>query len=287
MASGGRLDLRDLDSPVVVAAFAGWNDAGLAATAALDHLLDLSAAQELFALDPDEFYDFQVNRPQVSRPSPTETEVSWPSTTVSVGRLGDHDMVFVCGPEPNLRWRAFTGQLVSALRSADPSMVVLLGALLADTPHTRPIPISGSTTDLCLAESWGLELSTYEGPTGILGVFAEACHVARFDTVSFWAAVPHYVSQSPCPKAALALLHRLEDVLDVPLDLGDLPELAKAWERGVAELAEDDGDIAEYVAGLEQEQDAADLPEATGDAIAAEFERYLRRRGREIGRAHV
>ncbi len=278
MAADRSFDLRELVDPVVVAAFAGWNDAGLAATSALAHLEDLSDAQEVFALDPDDFYDFQVNRPQVTRPGPTETEISWPSTTISIGRLQDRDVVLITGPEPNLRWKTFSSQLVSALRITGPSVVVMLGALLADTPHTRPIPISGSTSDLTLAEDWGLDLSTYEGPTGILGVIAHDCHLAQFQTVSFWAAVPHYVSQTPCPKATVALLHRIEDVLDTPVDLGELTELSRAWERGVAELAADDDEIAEYVADLEQAQDAADLPEATGDAIAADFERYLRRR---------
>lgn len=282
MVGGRKVDLRDLVDPVVVVAFAGWNDAGLAATSALAQLEELSEADELFALDPDEFYDFQVNRPQVSRPGPTETEITWPSTSILTGRIGERDLVLITGPEPNLRWRSFSSQLVSALRTAQPSLVVMLGALLADTPHTRPIPISGSTSDLCLAEDWGLDLSTYEGPTGILGVLAHDCHRAGLRTVSFWAAVPHYVSQTPCPKATVALLHRIEDVLDCPIDLGDLPELSRAWERGVAELAEDDEEIAEYVAGLEESQDAADLPEATGDAIAADFERYLRRRNHGV-----
>lgn len=270
--------LRDLTDPVVVVAFAGWNDAGQAATAVVEHLLDLADGEEVFSLDPDDFYDFQVNRPQVSRPGPTETEISWPTTAFAIGQLDGRDAVLVYGPEPNVRWRAFTGQVLSGLRSAQPSLVVLLGALLADTAHTRPIPISGSASDLLLAERLGLELSTYEGPTGILGVLAESCAQAGIPTVSLWAAVPHYVAQTPCPKATLALVRRLEDLLDCSLDQGDLPELARAWERGVAELAAENSDIADYVAGLEQEQDETELPEASGDAIAAEFERYLRRR---------
>lgn len=272
------LDLRDLHDPLVVVAFAGWNDAGVAASQAVEHLAQIADADEVFSLDPDDFYDFQVHRPQVSRPGPTEVEITWPATTVSIGRLGERDAIFITGPEPNLRWRAFSTQLVSALRTAQPTMVVLLGALLADTPHTRPVPVSGTASDLRLAEQLGLELSTYEGPTGILGVFGDSCQAAGFSTVSLWAAVPHYVSQTPCPKATLALLHRLEDLLDAPVDQGDLPDLARAWERGVAELAAEDTDVAEYVANLERETDAAELPEASGDAIAAEFQRYLRRR---------
>lgn len=272
--------LRDLVDPIVIAAFSGWNDAGVAASQAMEHLQDVTGAEELFSLDPDDFYDFQVNRPTITRDTPTESTIDWPTTTVSIGRLGAQDLVLIEGPEPNFRWRAFTNQLMSALRSTDPAMVLVLGALLADTPHSRPIPVTGSVTDLLLAERLGMEVSTYEGPTGIVGLFAKACQDAGHSTVSLWAAVPHYVSQSPCPKASLALLHRLEDLLDSPIDQGDLPELARAWERGVAELASDDAEIAEYVAGLEQEQDESELPEATGDAIAAEFMRYLRRRDR-------
>ncbi|MGD7787783.1 PAC2 family protein [Propionibacteriaceae bacterium Y1700] len=272
--------LRDLVDPIVIAAFSGWNDAGVAASQAMEHLQDVTDAEELFALDPDDFYDFQVNRPTITRDTPTESTIDWPTTTVSIGRLGAQDLVLIEGPEPNFRWRAFTNQLMSALRSTNPAMVLVLGALLADTPHSRPIPVTGSVTDLLLAERLGMEVSTYEGPTGIVGLFAKAGQDAGHPTVSLWAAVPHYVSQSPCPKASLALLHRLEDLLDSPIDQGDLPELARAWERGVAELASDDAEIAEYVAGLEQEQDESELPEATGDAIAAEFMRYLRRRDR-------
>ncbi|MFX4270648.1 PAC2 family protein [Propionibacteriaceae bacterium Y1685] len=272
--------LRDLVDPIVIAAFSGWNDAGVAASQAMEHLQDVTDAEELLALDPDDFYDFQVNRPTITRDTPTESTIDWPTTTVSIGRLGAQDLVLIEGPEPNFRWRAFTNQLMSALRSTNPAMVLVLGALLADTPHSRPIPVTGSVTDLLLAERLGMEVSTYEGPTGIVGLFAKACQDAGHPTVSLWAAVPHYVSQSPCPKASLALLHRLEDLLDSPIDQGDLPELARAWERGVAELASDDAEIAEYVAGLEQEQDESELPEATGDAIAAEFMRYLRRRDR-------
>ncbi|MDN5726016.1 MAG: PAC2 family protein [Propionibacteriales bacterium] len=270
--------LRDLVDPIVVAAFSGWSDAGVAASHAVEHLLAVCNADTLFELDPDDFYDFQVNRPIISRETPTDSVLDWPTTSVSVGRLGGRDVVLIEGPEPNFRWRAFINQLMSALRSVEPAMVLVLGAVLADTPHSRPIPVDGTAGDLLLAEKLGLDASTYEGPTGIVGLFAKACTDAGHPTVSLWAAVPHYVSQSPCPKATLALVRRLEDLLDAPIEQGDLPELSRAWERGVAELASDDAEIAEYVAGLEQEQDESDLPQASGDAIAAEFMRYLRRR---------
>ncbi len=157
-------------------------------------------------------------------------------------------------------------------------MVVTLGALLADTPHTRPIPVTGTVTDPSLAESLNLEISTYEGPTGIVGVLQAACGRVGLPAISVWAAVPHYVAQPPCPKATLALLRKVEDLLDLAIPLGDLPEDARAWERGVDELAAEDEEIAEYVQTLEEARDTADLPEASGEAIAQEFERYLRRR---------
>jgi predicted ATP-grasp superfamily ATP-dependent carboligase len=157
-------------------------------------------------------------------------------------------------------------------------MVVTLGALLADAPHTRPVPVSGSAGDKATATRLGLEHSRYEGPTGILGVFADACQRSGVPAVSFWAAVPHYVAQPPCPKATLALIRRVEDVLDIDVPLADLPERARAWETQVDELAEGDSDVADYVRSLESREAEVDLPEASGDAIAREFERYLRRR---------
>jgi hypothetical protein len=272
-------DLRDLVDPVVVIAFGGWNDAGSAASGAVEHLDEAYDAELAFSLDPDDFYDFQVNRPQVSLGEDDERELTWPTTELRVGSLADgRDLVLVHGLEPNLRWRQFSTVVASALHSASAKRVHLLGALLADTPHTRPIPVSTSTNDRELMTSLGLAPSTYEGPTGILGVLGDTLGRAGIEVLSLWAAVPHYVSHPPCPKATLALLSALEQLMDSPLDLGELPELARAWERGVDELAAEDSEVAEYVATLEEQQDAADLPEASGEAIAAEFERYLRRR---------
>ena len=272
-------DLRDLVDPVVVIAFGGWNDAGSAASGAVEHLDEAYGAELAFSLDPDDFYDFQVNRPQVSLGEDDERELTWPTTELRVGTLADgRDLVLVHGLEPNLRWRQFSTVVASALHSASAQRVHLLGALLADTPHTRPIPVSTSTNDRELMTSLGLAPSTYEGPTGILGVLGDTLGRAGVEVLSLWAAVPHYVSHPPCPKATLALLSALEQLMDSPLDLGELPELARAWERGVDELAAEDSEVAEYVATLEEQQDAADLPEASGEAIAAEFERYLRRR---------
>ncbi len=273
----GSLNLRD---PVVLAAFEGWNDAADAATATLDHLAEVWKARTVAALDSDDYYDFQVNRPTVALGEDGARTITWPTTRIMVATPPDapRDIVLLRGIEPNMRWRPFCDELLKVVEALGVEMCVLLGALLADSPHTRPIPVTASATDPELAAALGFEPSKYEGPTGVLGVLQERCQRAGLPAVSFWAAVPHYVAQPPCPKATLALLRKVEDLLDLAVPLGDLPEDARAWERGVDDLAKDDTEVSEYVRSLEQARDAADLPEATGEAIAKEFERYLRRR---------
>jgi hypothetical protein len=261
----------------VIAAFEGWNDAADAASDAVEHLHQVWDATPLGEIDPDDYYDFQVTRPTVSLIDGVTRHISWPTSRLSLARPG-RDIVLIRGLEPNMRWRGFSAELVDAVQRLGASTVVTLGALLADAPHTRPVPVSGSAGDQETATRLGLDHSRYEGPTGILGVFADACQRAGLASVSFWAAVPHYVAQPPCPKATLALLRRVEDMLDIDLPLDDLPERARAWERQVDELAEGDSDVAEYVRSLESRESEVDLPEASGDAIAREFERYLRRR---------
>ncbi len=271
--------LRDLTDPLVVVAFGGWNDAGNAASQAVEHLAETLGARPGFSIDPDDFYDFQVSRPQVQSTEDGRREIVWPSTELRISSLPNgRDLVLVSGLEPNFRWRQFVAALTSALRSTGTKEALVLGALLADHPHTRPIPVSTTTPDPELARRLGLTDSTYEGPTGIVGVVSDALDRSGVEVISLWASIPHYVSHSPCPKGTLALLARIEDLLDVTLDLGDLPEMARAWERGVDELAADDAEVAEYVSTLEHQRDETELPEASGDAIAAEFERYLRRR---------
>jgi predicted ATP-grasp superfamily ATP-dependent carboligase len=186
--------------------------------------------------------------------------------------------VLVHGIEPNMRWRGFCSELVTCFSGLGIELVVLLGALLADSPHTRPVPVAAAASDPALAADLRAEPVDYKGPTGIVGVLQHACVDAGIPAVSLWASVPHYVAQPPCPKATLALIRGVEDVLDVSLPLADLPQEARAWERGVDELAEQDTEVADYVRTLEEAKDATDLPEASGDAIAREFERYLRRR---------
>ena len=186
-------------------------------------------------------------------------------------------MILVRGIEPNMRWRQFCAEILAACDQLGGGLVVTLGAMLADTPHTRPVPVSGNATEAELIDRLKLETSTYEGPTGIVGVFQDACTRLDIPAVSYWAAVPHYAAQPPCPKATLALVGVLEELLEASLPLLDLVEDARAWERGVNELAEEDEDIADYVRALEETRDTTELPEASGEAIAREFERYLKR----------
>jgi len=279
-------DAPDLVAPLVIAAFEGWNDAADAASGVVDHLMDVWGARVVGAVDPEDFYDFQVNRPLTGTDTLGHRRLTWPSTQIAVCSPPDldRDVVLIRGIEPNMRWRQFCAELLAACDELGGELVVTLGALLADTPHTRPIPVSGTATEPELVDRLRLEPSTYEGPTGILGVLQDACVRLDVPAVSYWAAVPHYVAQPPCPKATLALLGQLEELLEVSIPLGDLPEDARAWERGVDELASDDEDIADYVRSLEETRDTSDLPEASGEAIAREFERYLKRRGDEGGR---
>jgi predicted ATP-grasp superfamily ATP-dependent carboligase len=269
-----------LTSPVIIAAFEGWNDAGEAASGVVSHLSLAWQATPAGAIDPEDYYDFQVTRPVTEVAEGRTERLVWPTTRLLVARqeAAARDVLLVQGIEPNMRWRAFCAELVTAFTEVRAELVVLLGALLADSPHTRPVPVTAAASDPALAADLRAEPVDYKGPTGILGVLQHACADAGVPAVSLWASVPHYVAQPPCPKATLALLRGVEDVLDVSLPLADLPAEARAWERGVDELAEQDSEVAEYVRTLEEAKDATDLPEASGDAIAREFERYLRRR---------
>ncbi len=269
-----------LTSPVIIAAFEGWNDAGEAASGVINHLSLAWQATPVGAIDPEDYYDFQVTRPVTEVAEGRTERLVWPTTRLLVARqdAAGRDVVLVHGIEPNMRWRAFCAELVTAFAAVKADLVVLLGALLADSPHTRPVPVTAAASDPALAADLRAEPVDYKGPTGILGVLQHVCADAGLPAVSLWASVPHYVAQPPCPKATLALLRGVEDVLDVSLPLADLPAEARAWERGVDELAGQDSEVAEYVRTLEEAKDATDLPEASGDAIAREFERYLRRR---------
>jgi proteasome assembly chaperone (PAC2) family protein len=274
--------LPELVDPVLIAAFEGWNDAGEASSGVLAHLETEWKATPLVELDPEDYYDFQVTRPIVELGEGLTRSIIWPTTRLLVTRPpgAERDVVLLRGIEPNMRWRSFCAEIVGLCQELGVELAVLLGALLNDSPHTRPVPIVGSVSDAGLARALNLELTKYEGPTGIVGVLQHSLSSASMRTVSLWASVPHYVAQPPNPKATLALLRRVEDLLDIPMPYGELAEEARAWENGVDELASQDSEVADYVKELEERKDAADLPEASGDAIAAEFERYLRRRDR-------
>ena len=286
--SGGEaIKFSDVDGPlahpVAIAAFEGWNDAAEAASGLVNHLGIAWASTPIAAIDPDDFYDFQVNRPVIDVVGGKTERLVWPTTRLSLARAAatglSRDVVLVHGVEPNMRWRGFTDELIAGFTELGVEMVILIGALLADSPHTRPVPVQVSGSNQQLLRGVGSEPVDYKGSSGIVGVLQYTCAAADIPTVSLWASVPHYVAQSPSPKVTLALLRGVEDILDVSLPQAELPEEARAWERGVDELAQQDSDVAEYVRTLEEAKDATDLPEASGDAIAREFERYLRRRG--------
>jgi hypothetical protein len=259
---------------VAIAAFEGWNDAAEAASGVVNHLGIAWESTPIAAIDPDDFYDFQVNRPVIEVVAGKTERLVWPTTRLSLARAKDtglsRDIVLVHGVEPNMRWRGFTDELIGGLAELGVEMMILIGA---------PVPVQVSGSESKLLHGVGSEPTDYKGSSGIVGVLQYMCAAADIPTISLWASVPHYVAQSPSPKVTLALLRAVEDVLDVSLPQSDLPEEARAWERGVDELAQQDSDVAEYVRTLEEAKDATDLPEASGDAIAREFERYLRRRG--------
>ncbi|WP_104091556.1 PAC2 family protein [Arthrobacter sp. GMC3] len=268
---------------VLIAAFEGWNDAGEAASDALKYLHHLWGAKRVAVIEPDEYYDFQFTRPEVRYTGAGTRKIKWPVTKIAKATIPGTavDIIFVHGIEPSYRWRAYTAELLARAAELNVNYVLLVGALLADVPHSRPIPVTATCDDEDLRVRLDLEASAYEGPVGIVGVLNELALLAGLPTISLWAAVPHYVAQAPSPKAELALLNMIEDFLQLPLPTGDLAEDAQAWERGVNELAAGDAEIAAYVRQLEETKDTEDLPEATGESIAKEFERYLRRRGKD------
>ena len=266
---------------IVIAAFGGWNDAGQSATDALEHLLDVWHCEEIIDLPGDDYYDYQFNRPEVSLGLGGDREIAWPGTTVFRARadtMPDTNIFLVHGVEPSMKWKQFCAEIMGQLQLDKNTVLVTLGALLADVAHTRPVPLSGTTSNKEMQALTGFESSKYEGPTGILGILQSEFEVQGIPSVALWAAIPHYVATPPCPKATLALIRGLEDLLDTSIAVDLLIEEARAWQLGVDEMSTEDDEISEYVRGLEETQDTAELPEATGEAIAREFERYLRRR---------
>lgn len=275
-----------LRRPVLIAAFEGWNDAGDAASTALRYLRDRWEARAFADIDPEEFYDFSSTRPNVVLVDGETRAIEWPSNDFAAAALpgSRRDAVLLLGTEPQLKWRTFCQQIVDVAQQLGAELVLTLGALLADVPHTRPVQVTGTAADDDLIGRLGLQRSRYEGPTGIVGVLHDACARAGIPSASLWAAVPHYVAATPSPKAALALVQRATDLLASPLALTDLEIAAASYERQVSEVVESDDDVAEYVRQLEQRVeeedtlDANDLP--TGEALAQELERFLREHGR-------
>jgi proteasome assembly chaperone (PAC2) family protein len=275
-----------LREPIMIMAFSGWNDAAEAASGAVEHLMsgwrdkNDDVLPELIAeVESEDYYDFQVNRPVVSIDDSEIRNITWPSTQVFGMAIPsmNRDLVIVTGVEPSMKWKSCTSDLLDLADDLEVSLIVSLGSLLADTPHTRPITVTGTGAHPSIANRLGVSVSKYEGPTGILGIIQDGCMRRGIDAISLWAAVPHYAANAPSPKATLALINTLEEFLNIKIPLADLPDRADAWEREVNDLASDDSEIADYVKALEESKDAAELPEVSGDTIAKEFERYLRR----------
>jgi proteasome assembly chaperone (PAC2) family protein len=279
-----------LERPVLIGAFRGWNDGGQAATLAAGYLARLWEARKFADIDPELFVDFQATRPQVSLEEGRTRRIEWPENVFFRARIpeANRDAVLLIGVEPNYRWRTFTELVADLASDLGVELVVTLGALLADVPHTRPSPVTGAATDPKLVDELGLQLSRYEGPTGIVGVLLDACRRASIPSVSLWAAVPHYVSLAPSPRAARALCERLSGVLGIGIDVGELEEAEKSYVEQVSEAVATDSETAAYVEELEHRADSLDwLEEAgglpSGEALAAEIARFLRERERNGG----
>ncbi|MFD1713319.1 PAC2 family protein [Amnibacterium flavum] len=300
------------DGRILVVAFEGWNDAGEAASGAVTMLRDALGLVALHEADPEQYFDYQFTRPVIYVDDEGKRRLRWPSATVfgpptsgavlprsiepetplSVDQQDDGDSdddetslslvdnIFVLvGSEPSRGWKSFAAEILDQALVHDITGIVVLGAMLADVPHTRPISVFSSSESAEVRLEFGMERSAYEGPVGILSVLADVADVVGIPTVSIWASVPHYVHNAPSPKATLALIEKLEEIIGVPVPRGDLEDEAAAWESGIDALAGDDEDMAAYIEQLEQARDTVDSPEASGEAIAQEFEQYLRKRG--------
>jgi proteasome assembly chaperone (PAC2) family protein len=276
-----------LERPVLITAFRGWNDGGQGATLAGGYLAKQWQTARFAEIDPENFYDFQATRPQVTLVDGSMRRIDWPENAFYHGRIAgqSRDAVILLGVEPNLRWRTFCALVTDLAQELSVELVVTLGSLLADVPHTRPAPVTGSATDAALVEQLGLEASRYEGPTGIVGVLHDACRREGLPSASLWAAVPHYVSLAPSPRAALAICQRLADLLDSPIDTAELEEAAQRYSEQVSEAVAADAETAAYVEELEQRSDELgdEINIPSGDTLAAELTRFLRERERGNG----
>jgi proteasome assembly chaperone (PAC2) family protein len=280
-------DLPELRSPILVCAFAGWNDAASAATASLEAVASSLEAEIVARLDPEEFYDFQVNRPTIRLVEGQARQIDWPANTMLTVEVpsAERDLVLLSGVEPNVRWRTFADAILGAAERLGVEMVITLGSLIADVAHTRPVPITGLASDPDLVERLGLSRSTYEGPTGIVGIVHDACRRREITSASLWAAVPHYVAAVPNPKAALALLRRLEGLTGVAVEASELEDATERFTEQVDRAVAANPEIEELVRNLEASQEEAEfdlgqnVPSA--DDIAQEFQSFLRQRGKD------
>jgi predicted ATP-grasp superfamily ATP-dependent carboligase len=275
-----------LRAPALVCAFKGWNDAGESATSALTFLAGSLGAEPFALIDPEDFVDFQSTRPVVRLVDGVSRKIEWPEFEIHAARVprAPRDLVLLSGPEPAMRWRGFSKVVVDLAEALGVQLVVLLGALLADVPHSRPVSVTAHASDPGLIERLSLSAPTYEGPTGIVGVLHQACQDAGLPAASLWAAVPHYVAVAPNPKGALALLRRLESLVGVTVDAMELEDAAADYERQVSRAVELDPDVQAFVERLERaadeesgRPDPGELP--SGDVLAREFQRFLRQRG--------
>jgi proteasome assembly chaperone (PAC2) family protein len=270
----------------MVCAFKGWNDAADAASTALGHVIEALAARRFASIDPEEFYDFQNTRPRIQMIDGQARSIEWPDVKLYEARVprAPRDLVLLSGTEPSYRWRGFTGVLVELAESLGVQLVVTLGALLADVPHTRPINVTGLASDPSLVARLGLSRSSYEGPTGIVGVLHGACHEAGMPSASLWAAVPHYVAAAPNPRAALALVRKLEGLVGVAVEASSLESAAVDYDRQVNAAVQSDPDVQAFVERLERAagEDGDEEPELpSGDSIARDLQRFLRQRGED------
>lgn len=278
-----------LERPVLIAAFRGWNDGGQGATLAAGYLARIWGAERFADIDPEGFVDFQANRPIVSLDEGLTRKIDWPENAFFHARIAgaERDAVLLLGTEPSLRWKTFCKLVTDLARDLDVKLVITLGSLLADVPHTRAAPVTGAASDPGLVADLGLQPSRYEGPTGIVGVLQDACRREAMPAASLWAAVPHYVSLAPSPRAARALCDRLAQLLSVPIDTVELVEAEKSYAEQVTEAVSTDEETAAYVAELERRSDELDLEEheglPSGDTLAAELTRFLRERDAENG----
>lgn len=290
-----------LSGRLLVVAFEGWNDAGEAATGAARSLKDLLELSEITRVDSELYFDYQFNRPVISTGDDGRRTLEWPGAALygpveaplpGVPESRDRaesgsnggNIYLLLGTEPSRSWKAFTAEVIDAALAADVGGMIFLGAMLADVPHTRPISIFTSSDNAELRAELAVERSSYEGPVGILSVLALGAEAAGIPTMSIWASVPHYVHNAPSPKAMLALIDKLEEIVDVVIPRGELAAEAAEWESGINALAAEDEEMAAYIEQLEQARDTVDSPEASGEAIAQEFERYLRKRDGRDGR---